>query len=626
MAESLHQKIFMRALLPLFILASLATSAQLKKINAETTVQQVTIFSSGAQVQRIANLSIQPGRTEINFTELSSQLQQQSVQLRADANITLISVSTAKDYFIQRKIEQEERNLISRKDELKERNELDGKLLLVYKNEEQMLIKNESIGGQGGVKVDELKLALDLHRQRLTEVYQKQVEIEKRMRQQQLELDRVSAQLKEVSKKRDSIKYTVTAIIESKEAAKIKMELLYTVLDAGWYPAYDIRVADVQHPLELHMNANVFQKSGETWKDVSIQLSSGNPTDNATPSALQTWWLSYFDPSDNQKTSMPPATVAGRVVNELGQPVNGAIITSRENSDITITEANGFFKLYKLPANSLVTVSSVGYQTKHIVAKPGYYTITLNEGADELEKVERDGYLAIRIPDWSVDPDGSKGLTKDIQIVTVKTQYQPTATIYRIDEKYTLETDGKTTTIGIKKIEAPTLYEYLAVPKLDPSAFLTAKITNWQSYDLQSGEANLYLEGTYLGKTYVDLSTAGDTLQLSLGKDNNVVVSRKLLKEYSSKKFLGSNKTETKQYEITVRNTKRLPVNLIVQDQFPISTTKEIEVNETKAPEGQVERTTGIATWNFVLPAAQEKKVQLSYEVKYPKDRRVVLN
>ena len=615
----------MRAFLPLFILVSLTCPAQSRKINAETTVQQVTIFSSGAQVQRIANLSIQPGRTEINFTELSSQLQHQSVQLKADANITLISVSIAKDYFIQRKIEQEERNLIARKDELKEKSELDGKLLQVYKNEEQMLIKNESIGGQGGVKADELKLALDLHRQRLTEVFQKQVEIEKRIRQQQLELDRVSAQLKEISKKRDSVKNTVTAVIESKEAAKIKMELLYSVLDAGWYPAYDIRVADVQHPLELHMKANVFQKTGETWKDVAIQLSSGNPTDNATPSALQTWWLSYYDPSDHLKTLMPPATVTGRVVNELGQPVNGAVITTSENSDFTITDANGFFKLYQLPANSVVIVSSVGYQTKQIVGKPGYYTVTLNEGAGELEKGETDRYFSITIPDWTKDPDGSKAITKEIRIVTVKTQYQPTATIYKIDEKYTLETDGKTTTIGIKKIEAPALYEYLAVPKLDPSAFLTAKITNWQSYDLQSGEANLYLEGTYLGQTYVDLSSFGDTLQLSLGKDNNVVVSRKLLKEYSSKKFLGTNKTEIRQYEITVRNTKRLPVNLILQDQFPVSTIKEIEVNETKAPEGQVEKETGIATWNLLLPPGQEKKLQLSYEVKYPKDRKVVL-
>ncbi len=97
---------------------------------------------------------------------------------------------------------------------------------------------------------------------------------------------------------------------------------------------------------------------------------------------------------------------------------------------------------------------------------------------------------------------------------------------------------------------------------MDPSAFLTAKIINWQDYNLQSGEASLYFEGTYLGKTYIDLDATADTLALSLGKDNAVKISRKLVKEFSSKKFIGSNRTETREYEISVRNTKSVPVNI----------------------------------------------------------------
>jgi uncharacterized protein (TIGR02231 family) len=214
---------------------------------------------------------------------------------------------------------------------------------------------------------------------------------------------------------------------------------------------------------------------------------------------------------------------------------------------------------------------------------------------------------------------------KEIQPISITTQYQPTTTVYRIQEKYSLETDGKTTTIGIKKMEVAALYEYFSAPKIDPSVFLTAKILNWQDYDLQSGEANLYFEGTYLGKTYVDLSSVGDTLSLSLGKDNGVTISRKLSKEYSSKKFLGNNRTETKQYEINVRNTKKIPIYIIVQDQFPISVTKEISVEDEKAPDAQIDKDSRIATWNLQLTAGQERKLQIGYEVKYPKDRKVVL-
>ena len=205
------------------------------------------------------------------------------------------------------------------------------------------------------------------------------------------------------------------------------------------------------------------------------------------------------------------------------------------------------------------------------------------------------------------------------------TQYQPTAVIYKIEDKYSLETDGKTTTIAIKNFEVPALYDYYAAPKVDPSVFLTAKVVSWQDLDLQSGEANLYFEGTYLGKTYIDLSTTPDTLSLSLGKDNSIKISRKLVKEFSAKKLIGSNRTETKQYEITVRNTKRTAVSLAIQDQFPVSINKEIDVEDVRAPEAQVDKETGIATWNLTLKPGEEKKLQIGYSVKYPKDRKVVV-
>lgn len=135
----------------------------------------------------------------------------------------------------------------------------------------------------------------------------------------------------------------------------------------------------------------------------------------------------------------------------------------------------------------------------------------------------------------------------------------------------------------------------------------------------------LYYEGTFLGKTYLDLSAADDTLSLSLGKDNGIKVTRKLLKEFSSKKFIGSNRTETKEYEITVMNTKRLPVNIVVQDQFPVSTVKEIEVKDQSAPEAQVNGETGFVTWSLLLQPGQERKLKMSFAVKYPKERKVVL-
>jgi hypothetical protein len=88
---------------------------------------------------------------------------------------------------------------------------------------------------------------------------------------------------------------------------------------------------------------------------------------------------------------------------------------------------------------------------------------------------------------------------------------------------------------------------------------------------------------------------------------------------------MGSNKTETKQYEITLRNTKKDAINITVNDQFPVSTTKEINVDDQKAPESQIDKETGIATWTLTLKPGEEKKLNISFGVKYPKDKTVVL-
>ena len=609
------------------LIAIICTSsfAQTKKITAESTIQEVTVFSSGAQIQRNATVPVQPGRSEILFSGLSNQLQQQSVQLKADANITLLSVQSTKDYFSQRKIEQDEKALLDRRADLNDKVDLDTRTLQVFKNEEQMLIKNQSIAGQNGVKADELKQALDLQRQRLTEVYQKEAEIQKRLNSQQQELARIALQLSEISKKKDSVTYTVSALIDSKQAETIKFQLLYTIKDAAWYPAYDVRVSDVSKPLQIVMNANVYQKSGETWKDVTINLSTGNPGDNATPSQLQPWLLGFYDPSiswlHNQAV---PGTVTGRVTDDKGTPLQAATVMVKGTNIATITDANGFFKLQNVPANGLLAITSVGYTPKQMSLRPGYLTVSLTPTVSALNEVVVIGYGTGRA-DGDYELPVAPRKQKEIQTVDITTQYQPTTTVYRIQEKYSLETDGKTTTIGIKKIDIPALYEYFSAPKVDPSVFLTAKILNWHDYDLQSGEANLYFEATYLGKTYIDLSTVGDTLPLSLGKDNSVAISRKLSKEYNSKNFFGINRTETKKYDIIVRNTKRTPVNILLQDQFPVSVTKEIDISGQKAPGAQVDKDSGIATWNFQLAAGDEKSLNLSYEVKYPKDKKIVL-
>jgi hypothetical protein len=376
------------------------------------------------------------------------------------------------------------------------------------------------------------------------------------------------------------------------------------------------------------MNANVFQRSGETWNNISLILSTGNPNDNATPSELQPWMLGFYDPSVSVRGKTVQGTYMGRVTDKENQPIIGATVRIKSAGNAAVTDENGFFKIQTNSPAASIEISSVGFETKTVQARSGYFTIALEQSAYALNEVVVVGYgvadgLQGSVSGVEVSSQARK--KEKIQTVAVTTQFQQTTMVYRIDEKYSLETDGKTTTIGIKEFDVPALYDYNTIPKLDPGVFLTAKIPNWQDYDLQSGEVSLYFEGSYLGKTYLDLGTVTDTVSLSLGKDNGIRVNRKLVKEFSARKFIGSSRTETKDYEVSLRNNKKVAVTVRILDEVPVSTNKEISVDDIKAPDGQLDKDSGIVTWMITLQPGQEKKLSLRYSVKYPKDRKVVL-
>jgi len=609
----------------LLLIVYTSVNSQPKKLTAETSIQNVTIFSSGARVERIAGVNIHSGRSEISFGGLSNQLDQQTVQLKADANVTLLSVQTTKDFLSERKLEDQEKEFIDRMSASKDKIDTDQKLLEVYKNEEAILVKNQAIGGQTGVKTIDLKEAVDFQRSRLTELYTRELEIQKRLVVEQQNMERYKLQLQEFSKKKDSISYIVTALVESKENRIVNFQLLYNIKDAGWYPTYDVRVNEINEPLAILMNANIFQRSGETWKNITLELSTGNPKDNATPSELLPWMLGFYDPSVLKYGPSVQGQMTGRVTDEHGEPVVGASVTLKNSKAGTVTDNDGFFRMSNMPKNGILSISSVGYESREFMGSVGYITVTLKPSARHLEEVVVTGFSS----DFASAPGASamnyKKKVETIQTIVVNTKYQPTATIYKIDDKYTLESDGKTTTIGIRQLDIPAIYDYYSAPKIDPTAFLTAKIVNWQDLDLMSGEVSLYYEGAYLGKTYVDLSTMSDTLSLSLGRDNAIKVSRKMIKEYSTKKFIGSNRTDSKEFEISIRNSKKVAVNITILDQIPVSVTKEINVEDVKTSEAKIDKDTGIATWSILLAPVQEKKLSISYNVKYPKDRKVQL-
>ena len=189
----------------------------------------------------------------------------------------------------------------------------------------------------------------------------------------------------------------------------------------------------------------------------------------------------------------------------------------------------------------------------------------------------------------------------------------------------TIAPDGKVQTIEIQRSTAPATYRYVTVPKANTLAYLTGNISDWAKQSLMSGEATLYFENTFVGKSTLNVNQLSDTLTISLGTDPGILVKREKRKDFTSKKTIGVNKTETYSFLITVRNNKTSAIDITVNDQIPVSSNSSITVEAAELSGGKLTSDTGLVRWDMQLKPQEKKELVLTYSVKYPKNQTVIL-
>jgi len=199
-----------------------------------------------------------------------------------------------------------------------------------------------------------------------------------------------------------------------------------------------------------------------------------------------------------------------------------------------------------------------------------------------------------------------------------------------ISMEYTLEARIDVPTnqeklVNIQSYEMPAKYLYYTAPKVDPDAFLIANIYDWGKNYFLNGEANIYYENSFVGTTNISSYQVEDTMQISLGRDKSVIVKREVIKDSTSKQIIGSKVKYNRAFEITVRNNKKYPIEIIIEDQLPISQQKEIEVTEIEVGNGKIDPDTKIVTWRYTIQPNATVKTTIKYVVKSPKELNLAL-
>ena len=543
--------------------------AQEQTLQITPVVQSAVIYLDGAELYQKKEITLNAGRTQITFNGISSKVISKSIQVTASGDVSILSVMDKLNYILESKSSPK---TIALNDSIKLLSE--NTLLLqndreAYETEKAMLMKNQSIGGQDkGVSIAELKLAADFYRSRVKEINYELFKIDKKTAHLNESIEKINNEIREMNGVPKGPSAEINVLVASATKQTITLDLKYLVSDAGWAPSYDIVTEDVNKPITLKYRAKVYNNTDVDWKNIKIKLSTGDPVKNASKPELEDWYLNF---------------------------------------NTMAYENTGYGK-------SKGKLSSLSQQN----------LLNTRGGRSSNEGYVQDGEYQSNIPQAGLI-DG-KSLIKIEQKVTLEEiEISDLSAEFDIKTEYTIPSDAKPYIIDVTTYNLPASYKYFSIPKADKSAFMLARITGWEELELVAGPANVYMGGTYVGQSYINTKSTNDTLDLSVGRDNKIMVSRTQLKDFNTEKVIGNNKKSTYSYEIVVKNNRKAAITIDVEDQIPVSQSSDITVESIELSKGELNPLTGKIKWKLTIEPGEAKKINLAFSIKYPRNKSMQL-
>ncbi len=598
----------------LFILSCHYSFAADEKNTVGSSIKSVTVYRNGAELIHTAKAGLKQGTNELTIEGISNTIDMNSLQINCPAVITILGVEFSNQFLVNDMATPEMKKL---QDSIETVNAEIEKIAISITTTEDLLTvlkSNKEIkGSQTGLSVAELVKLMDYYKLKSSELQNDLSALKIKKEKKQLVLDKLNRQVQEEQKKNTTAAGRIILQLSAALPGENEFTISYLTPNAYWTPYYDMKIESVKSPITIVYKAKISQSTGIDWKKVKLSLSTSSPSQYGAAPLLRSWFLSYINPvaameRDLYKQNSIQSSLAGSV-----SKLDEVVVTGYGSNKIKLRGQNS------MQGNSepiyIVNGAEMSASDKERLDPNSIKNVQVLKGDDAK------ALYGLRAANGAVLINLKDGLDDYVSVADNELHVT-----YDIDLPYDVPTNGKQQIATLKEASVNGLFKFYAVPKLDKDAFLLTEISDWEKLNLLAGEANIIFEGTYVGKSFIDPNSTNDTLNLTLGKDKRVVVKREKLTDYSSVKFLGSNKLQTITYELTVKNNKKDAIFFILKDQYPISTNKEIEVTLAESSGAAVNEEIGVLTWKLQLAPGESKKVRISYSVKYPKGKVLNLN
>jgi uncharacterized protein (TIGR02231 family) len=535
------KKLFISSII-LFSFCSCLLAENEKDIKAD--LKHVTVYPDRAQLIHESTFDLPDGKTTLKLKALSPFIDAQSIQVKGMGEFTILSVNLQNNFVQNLEDSPEMKSIRSQLESLQAKVEDENAAIKTLQEKEAFLIANRAIlVKETAFSIDQFKILMELYTSNIEMVNVSVLKKNRLIKECEKQIAALQQQISQRLGKQQLPSGEISVTVSCDKPGSGKMSFSYVVMNAGWYPSYDIRVDEISKPVTIYYKANVYQNTGLDWNNVKLSFSNATPWVSGNVPVLDTWFIDFYFPLRAMGYGSGPTKSAAvpMMAQEMG----------KEKKEMPMEE----------PAPPVM-----------VEKKTGEMSVTFD----------------VSVP-------------------------------------YTIPCDGKAQIIEIQRTTSPAEYKYVTIPKLSQSAYLTGNIADWAKQSLLSGEATLYFENTFVGKSYLNVNQLTDTLTISLGADNSILVKREKRKDFTSKKVIGGNKTDIYSFLLTVRNNKPNPVKITVNDQLPVSSNNTIVVEAQELSGGALNQETGAVKWDIELKPQEKKELIISYSVKYPKNQKIIL-
>ncbi|RKP26758.1 hypothetical protein SYNPS1DRAFT_21544 [Syncephalis pseudoplumigaleata] len=308
----------------------------------------------------------------------------------------------------------------------------------------------------------------------------------------------------------------VTVMIDAEEDTSFDLTLSYVVLNASWRPRYDIRVENDAHRLTLVYMAEIRQATDEAWDDVQMTLSTAQPSLGGDAPELSMWTVQL-------QSSMRH-------------------VRKRTGSSKFSPSAFSPGAHHEQYANGIITgpgASSKMLRSSTTPLAQAIQKFSADAGDDDEAASDEAGLGRI----------GISGMN------------------YEIPARATIPCDNVPHKVTVAMLNM--------VPEL-----CYAKVKNESDYALLPGQANIFLDNSFVAKSTLKHVSPQESFECSLGIDPAVRITYppRSKREQTAGFLISRQQTIRFSQRIEIKNTRAAGITVLVSDQVPVSEEEKLQV------------------------------------------------